>query len=76
MPNGTGWDRWRGETDATAAQHEEELRKLWDWKDVIEQRLSGAMGDIRVLNAKVAIAAALGSLAGGAILAAVQRLFQ
>ena len=72
VPRGNGddndWWGWRGRKDAEVMQHEEELRKLWDWQEMAAQ-------DITALKTKMAIAAAMGSIIGGGIVSAFQHIF-
>jgi len=69
-------ERWRGVIERRTMEHEEELRKFWDWKDDIEGRVAAAVKKIEVIDTKakvgIAIFAAGGSVAGGIIVALVQ----
>ena len=75
MPNGNEWYVWKGRTDQRGNEHQEELRKLWDLADQIEGDVAAIDKRIAVIETKVAIFAALGSIVGGIITALVQRLF-
>jgi cell division septum initiation protein DivIVA len=56
-PNGNGSEFWRGKIDARLDNVEEDLNKLWDWRERVSRRIT-------TLETKVAGFAAVGAAAG------------
>ena len=79
-PNGADreWERWRGASDTRAQQHEEELRKLWDWKESSDRETAlwreHVSSKFAVVETKIATFAALGAVAGGLLATFIQKL--
>lgn len=84
VPNGSDrdgdWWRWRGGKDQEVAQHEEELRKFWDWKAQTEASTARwretVSARFSVIETKLAAFAALGAVAGGLLATFIQHLFK
>lgn len=80
MPPNGEWERWRGDIGRRVLDHEEDLRKLWDSKAEAEidtaRWREGVAARFAVLETKIAGFAALGALAGGAVVALIQHLLK
>jgi hypothetical protein len=76
---GNGLEFWRGRIEATQAQHEEELRKLWSWVADLEEDMARDGKDTAVsfaeIKTKLAVIAALAAAAGGVLSSVFQHAF-
>lgn len=73
-------ERWRGSVDARLTRHEEDLRKLWGWRDEHEESTTQdalvLARDLAELKTKVAFVAAIGATVGGGVVSFLTSMFK